>query len=143
MKSYKIALASDHAGFEMKEFAIGFLESQGHSILDCGCYSTESVDYPDFAHKLAHEVENGNAEFGVALCGSANGISMALNKHAKVRAAICWNKEIAFLARAHNDANVCSLPARFITEIEAAEILEAFFSTEFEGGRHAARVAKI
>lgn len=143
MKTYKIAFASDHAGFAMKEFAIGLLEAEGHAVMDCGCYNTDSVDYPDFAHKLAGEIEQGSADFGVALCGSANGISMALNKHAKVRAAICWTSEIAELARAHNDANVCSLPARFITEIQAAEILSSFFSTDFEGGRHAARVAKI
>lgn len=143
MKTYRIAFASDHAGFAMKEFAIGFLEAEGHSVLDCGCYSTDSVDYPDFAHKLAKEIESGSVDFGVALCGSANGISMALNKHQKIRAAICWKAELATLARAHNDANVCSLPARFITEIEAAEILSAFFSTDFEGGRHAVRVEKI
>lgn len=143
MISYKIAVASDHAGYALKEFVIGVLLANGHAVEDCGCYSAESVDYPDFAHKLAREIEEGRAEWGVALCGSANGISMALNKHAKIRAAICWKQEIAELARAHNDANVCSLPARFLTEIEATEIVEAFFATPFQGGRHAARVAKI
>lgn len=143
MKSYKIAVASDHAGFAMKEFVIGFLMSAGHTVKDCGCYSEQSVDYPDYAHKLAADVVSGDAEFGVALCGSANGITMSLNKHNGIRAAICWKSEIATLARAHNDANVCSLPARFLNEVEAVQILEAFFSTPFEGGRHAARVCKI
>lgn len=143
MSSYRIAFASDHAGYALKEFTIGLLEAAGHSVLDCGCYSEASVDYPDFAHKLGEVIDAGDADFGVAMCGSANGISMALNKHSKVRAAICWNRDIAFLARAHNDANVCSLPARFISEVDAAEIVELFLSTPFEGGRHTARVEKI
>lgn len=143
MKTYRIGIASDHAGYEMKEFVAGYLLAAGYSVKDCGCYSNDSVDYPDFAHKLAHAIENQEVDLGVALCGSANGISMALNKHAAIRAALCWKAEIATLARSHNDANVCSLPARFITQVEAGEILDAFFAAEFEGGRHAARVAKI
>lgn len=143
MKSYKIAIASDHAGYQLKEFLIGFLLAEGHSVQDCGTYSAESVDYPDYAHKLAKVIEEGGADFGVAMCGSANGISITLNRHKGVRAAICWRKDIAELARLHNDANVCSLPARFLKEDEAAEIVDLFLSTEFEGGRHQCRVEKI
>lgn len=138
-----IAIASDHAGYAMKEFVAGYLLALGYGVKDCGCHSSESVDYPDYAHKLAAEIESGAVELGVALCGSANGISMTLNRHAAVRAAICWKPEIARLARQHNDANVCSLPARYVTEIEVSNILEAFLNAEFEGGRHALRVAKI
>lgn len=143
MKTYNVAIASDHAGYQMKEFVAGYLLSMGHSVKDMGCYSDQSVDYPDFAHALAHQIEEGDSELGVALCGSANGISITLNRHKGIRAAICWKAELATLARSHNDANVCSLPARFISNQEAAEILDAFFEASFEGGRHQTRVDKI
>lgn len=143
MKSCKVAIASDHAGYQMKEFLIGYLESLDFSVVDLGCDSEASVDYPDYGHKLARAVEDGSVELGVALCGSANGITMTVNKHTKLRAALCWKPEIATLARSHNDANVCSIPARFVSNEEAAAILDAFFAATFEGGRHAARVAKI
>lgn len=143
MKTYNIALAADHGGFALKEFVAGYLLSLGHSVKDLGCHSTESVDYPDFGHKMAEEILEGDSELGFAFCGSANGISMAINRHKGVRAALCWKPEIATLARQHNDANVCSMPGRFITEIEAAAIVDAFLSANFEGGRHMGRVVKI
>lgn len=139
----RMGIAADHAGYEMKEFLVGYLMAKGYTVKDYGCYSTDSVDYPDFAHALAEGLEHGEVDQGVALCGSANGISMTLNKHATVRSAICWKPEIAALAREHNDANICSLPARFLTTAEAAHILDAFLEAEFEGGRHARRVDKI
>lgn len=139
----KIAIASDHAGYAMKELLIGYLESQDYTVVDLGCYSEASVDYPDYAHKLAESIENNECELGFALCGSANGITMTINKHQKLRAAICWTPEIATLARQHNDANVCSLPARFISNEVAVQIVDAFLAAEFEGGRHQNRVDKI
>ncbi|MEG1554187.1 MAG: RpiB/LacA/LacB family sugar-phosphate isomerase [Rikenellaceae bacterium] len=138
-----IGIASDHAGFEMKEFLVGFLMSEGYAVKDYGCNSSDSVDYPVYAHALARGLENNEYNLGIALCGSANGISMTLNKHSAVRAAICWTSEIAGLARQHNDANICSLPARFIDNIAAAEIVEKFLNTSFEGGRHQRRVDLI
>lgn len=138
-----IAIAADHGGFELKEFVAGYLMSLGHSVKDMGCYSTSSVDYPDFAHKLAKEILDNPGELGFAFCGSANGISMALNRHRGIRAAICWQPELASLARGHNNANVCSMPGRFIDQITAAKIVDAFLESEFEGGRHEARVEKI
>ncbi len=143
MKTYKVAIASDHAGFCMKQHVARWLLEHGHAVQDFGTHGEASVDYPDYAHALGRAIAAGDAELGVALCGSANGISIALNRHAGVRAAICWLPEIASLARQHNDANVCSLPARFVSEAEASAILDAFFAAEFEGGRHATRVAKI
>lgn len=119
------------------------LEDQGVECIDFGCYSEERADYPDFAHRLGGAIDKGELEWGVAICGSGNGISMALNKHPRVRAALSWTAELAQLGRAHNDANVLSLPARFISVAEAQEIVMAFLSTDFEGGRHEARVAKI
>ncbi len=119
------------------------LEDQGVECIDFGCYSEERADYPDFAHRLGEAIDKGELEWGVAICGSGNGISMALNKHPRVRAALSWTAELAQLGRAHNDANVLSLPARFISVAEAQEIVMAFLSTDFEGGRHEARVAKI
>lgn len=139
----KIGIASDHAGYKMKEFLIGYLEALDFTIVDFGCHSEASVDYPDFAHALGRAIDGGEVELGVALCGSANGITMTLNKHQAVRAALCWMPEIATLARQHNDANVCSLPARYLTDDQAAGIVDAFLAATFEGGRHAARVAKI
>jgi len=141
--AYKIAIGADHAGFLLKEAIKKYLESAGHTVIDHGTYGEASVDYPDFAHPVALAIEKGEADFGVLICGSANGISIAANKHAGIRAAICWKPEIAELARLHNDANILSLPARFISEEEAKKCADVFFSTAFEGGRHANRVAKI
>ena len=143
MEIKKIGIASDHAGYEMKEFLTGFLEGSGYVVVDFGAPSAESFDYPDSAHPLAFAVENGEVSLGIALCGSGNGISMTLNKHQKIRAALCWTPELAELARKHNDANVCSLPARFIDNMQAVAIVEAFLNTDFEGGRHQRRVEKI
>lgn len=138
-----IGIASDHAGYELKETIKKFLEQQGNIVADFGTNSSESCDYPDYAHPLAEAVEKGACEYGIAICGSANGISMTVNKHQGCRAAICWKPELAALARQHNNANILSLPARFISEEEALEILKVFFATDFEGGRHERRVNKI
>ncbi len=138
-----IGLACDHAGYDKKELIREFLESQNYTVVDYGCHSTESVDYPEFAHALGYGLAKGECSLGFAFCGSANGISMSLNKHQNVRAALCWIPEIASLARQHNDANVCSIPARFTTEAEALEIANAFLESEFEGGRHQRRVDLI
>ncbi|MBQ0007803.1 MAG: ribose 5-phosphate isomerase B [bacterium] len=143
LKNLKIGIASDHAGFELKTIVKKYLESQGAEVNDFGTHSAVSCDYPDFAHPLAFAVENGECQFGVAICGSANGISMTVNKHQGCRAAICWNTELATLARQHNNANVLSLPARFIAECDALEVVKTFFRTDFEGGRHLRRVEKI
>lgn len=139
----KISIGADHAGYKLKEFIKTYLISAGHEVTDRGTNSEASVDYPDFAHPVANDIEAGTSEFGVLICGSANGISMAANKHAGIRAAICWQPEIAELARLHNNANILSLPARFISEETAKSCAEVFFRTEFEGGRHANRVSKI
>lgn len=139
----KLTIGCDHAGYVLKEKIKKHLTDKGYSVNDVGAYSEESVDYPDFAHSAAKLIESNEAELGILICGSGNGISIAANKHAKIRAALCWTKEIAELARQHNDANILSLPARFITEAQALEIVDAFFGTEFEGGRHQRRVDKI
>lgn len=139
----KTGIACDHAGFHMKEKLKKYLNSQGIEILDFGTYSEDSVDYPDYAHPMALAVEQGECDFGISLCGSGNGINMTVNKHQKIRAALCWNVEIAELARFHNDANICSLPARFLKDDEAKEIVRAFINTSFEGGRHLRRIQKI
>jgi ribose 5-phosphate isomerase B len=139
----KIAIAADHAGFELKSILLPFLTQQGISFEDLGTYSLDSMDYPDVAHPLADKVESGEAELGILICGSANGVAMAANKHQGIRAAICWKTEIAALARQHNNANVLCLPARFISSDEASEITNIFLQTEFEGGRHQRRVEKI
>jgi ribose 5-phosphate isomerase B len=139
----KIAIGSDHAGFALKAKLITILEAAGHKVKDFGCYSEDSIDYPDYAHPVANEVEQHEADLGVLICGSGNGISMTANKHQGIRCALCWTPEIASLARQHNDANILSLPARFISEELAIDILHAFLSAEFEGGRHATRVGKI
>ena len=139
----KIAIASDHAGYDYKERLKKYLEEQGHEVKDFGAYSAESMDYPDTAHPLAYAIEAGECERGITLCGSGNGISMAANKHQGIRCALCWNTEIALLARQHNNANVCGIPARFIAYEEAERIVDAFLSTDFEGGRHLLRVEKI
>lgn len=138
-----IGIASDHAGYELKEKIKEYLESKHASVYDYGTHTSDSCDYPDYAHPLAEAVENGACDFGVAICGSANGISMTVNKHQGCRAAICWQPELAELARKHNDANVLSLPARFITVENALKVVDAFFSNDFEGGRHQRRVEKI
>lgn len=139
----KIAIACDHAGYELKEFLIGYLSGMGVEVKDFGTNSTDSVDYPDFAHPLASAVNNGEFKFGITICGSGNGINMVSNKYPKVRAALCWTVEISELARQHNDANICSLPARFIDNALAVEIIDKFLETEFEGGRHLNRINKI
>ena len=138
-----IGLASDHAGYKVKQFIIKTLEEKGIPYRDFGAYSEESSDYPDFAHPLAKAIESGECYPGVAICGTGIGISIALNKHQGIRAALCWNKEVAHLARAHNDANVLALPGRLLGEEEIYEILVTFLNTPFEGGRHQRRVDKI
>lgn len=138
-----IGLASDHAGFPLKEYIIELFDKQGVNYIDFGTHSTESVDYPDFAHKLGKAIDNKECDFGIAICGTGNGINMALNKHQHVRAALCWNKEIAELVRMHNDANVLVMPGRFITQEGALEMVNTFFNTNFEGGRHQTRIDKI
>lgn len=139
----KIGIASDHAGFQLKEYLIGWLGAKGYEVYDYGCPSEESCDYPDFAHALASAVESGEVDGGVAMCGTGNGISMSLNKHQGVRAALCWTPEISALAKQHNNANICVVPARFIDNDEATAILTAYFEAEFEGGRHQRRIEKI
>ncbi|MGB1248927.1 MAG: ribose 5-phosphate isomerase B [Chitinophagales bacterium] len=139
----KIAIGSDHAGYELKEFLKPFLEKKAYEIIDKGCHSLDSVDYPDFAHAVALSVKEKEVDFGILICGSGNGISMAANKHQDIRAAIAWLPEIAALAKQHNNANILSLPARFISNNDAKNIIEAYLSTEFEGGRHQRRVDKV
>lgn len=138
-----IALASDHAGFELKAIVEGYLEARGVAYKDFGTESAESCDYPDFAHPAALAVESGECSMGIAMCGTGNGIAMTLNKHQGIRAALCWNKEIAALARQHNDANVLVMPARFIDAVTALAIVDTFLDTSFEGGRHQRRIDKI
>jgi ribose 5-phosphate isomerase B len=138
-----IAVASDHAGFDLKRSIILFLQTENYTIKDFGCYSAESCDYPDYAHPLAYAVENQLFDIGIVFCGSGNGINMTVNKHPGIRSAICWNREVALLARTHNNANICSLPARFLSTEEALEIVKVFLSSNFEGGRHLLRISKI
>lgn len=139
----KISLGSDHAGFELKERLRGYLEKKNIETIDRGCYTSDRADYPDFAHLVSADVQKKNARFGILICGSGNGISMAANKHKGIRAALCWKEELATLARQHNDANILSLPARFISDEEALKCVEAFLNSTFEGGRHQQRVEKI
>jgi len=138
-----IGLSSDHAGFDLKEFVKQILDSKGIAYKDFGTNSRESCDYPDFAHPLAEAVESGAVDCGIGICSSGNGIAMTLNKHPKIRAAICWDNEIARLARAHNDANILVMPGRFISHEEALRVVETFLNTSFEGGRHLRRINKI
>lgn len=138
-----IAIGSDHAGFALKETLKSHLRDSGHDVVDFGPDSEERVDYPDYAHPLAESVGSGKQKFGILICGSGNGISMAANKHPGIRAALCWNPEVAALARAHNDANILSLPARFINTQEAIAIADRFLREDFEGGRHTQRITKI
>lgn len=143
LSEMKIAIASDHAGYELKLHVLAWLEAQGAQVKDFGCYSSESCDYPDFAHPCAEAVEKAEADYGVIICGTGNGISMTANKHQGIRAALCWDTPLAELARQHNNANMLAMPARFISEEKAMEIVRTFFSTDFEGGRHERRVTKI
>lgn len=143
MAKIRIGVASDHAGFERKQAVLKYLQEQGFENKDFGAFSDESSDYPDYAHPLAIAISNGEFELGITLCGSGNGINMTANKHQKIRSAICWLPEIAALARLHNDANICALPARYITDEQAIEIVKIFLETGFEGGRHQNRVNKI
>lgn len=138
-----VSIGSDHAGFELKSLIIDHLKEKGLEVIDRGTYSSESTDYPEFAHAVASDVAEGACSWGIVICGSANGVAMSANKHEKIRCAICWETELAELARAHNDANILALPARFIGVEKAKEITDAFMVGEFEGGRHQRRVSKI
>jgi ribose 5-phosphate isomerase B len=138
-----IPIGADHAGFALKESIIKHLNSRGLTSQDFGCSSEDSIDYPDFAHPVAEFIESHSGSLGILICGSGNGISMTANKHQGIRSAICWKKEIAALARQHNNANIITLPARFISTEEAIEMVDVFLNTDFEGGRHQTRVEKI
>lgn len=138
-----IPIGADHAGFQLKEIITNHLKNKGFEVEDFGCYSEESIDYPDFGHPVASKVEENVGTLGILICGSGNGINMTANKHQGVRSALCWNKEVASLAREHNNANILALPARFISTEEALEMVDVFLSTAFEGGRHELRVNKI
>lgn len=143
LKGEIIALASDHAGFEIKQTIIKYFKSKGIEYKDLGCFTDESIDYPVYGHLMGDAIDKGEFKIGITSCGSGLGISMTANKHQKVRSAVCWNAEIAALAIQHNNSNVCAIPGRFVTDEEAIGIVEAFLSAEFEGGRHARRVAQI
>lgn len=143
MMAHIIPIGSDHAGFRLKSTIIEYLRSKGHEVKDYGSYSDDSIDYADFGHLVATHVENSAGSMGIVICGSGNGINMTVNKHQGIRGALCWNKEVAVLAREHNDANILTLPARFVSESEAMEMVDAFFTTAFEGGRHQKRIEKI
>ena len=139
----KIAIGNDHAGPDYKKAIVHYLEEKGHIVYNHGTDTSDSVDYPDFGHAVAYDVESKKADFGIVICGSGNGIAMTVNKHQDIRAALCWTKEIASLARQHNDANIISIPARYTSIQQAVEMVETFLTTSFEGGRHANRVHKI
>ena len=138
-----LAIASDHAGYHMKLSIITYLEEQGYVVEDFGTDSSDAVNYPDFGHPLAEAIESGKFMLGISLCGTGNGINMVTNKHQKIRGALCWNKEISALARSHNDANICSIPARFIDLETARDIVDAFLETDYQGGRHDIRISHI
>jgi ribose 5-phosphate isomerase B len=138
-----IVIGCDHAGFELKSKIITHLSERGFEVKDMGCYSEDSIDYADYAHPVAFEVEKNSDVTGILICGSGNGINMTANKHQGVRSALCWTPEISKLAREHNDANILTLPGRFVSEELALEIVDVFLSTEFEGGRHLNRINKI
>ncbi|HSU27666.1 MAG TPA: ribose 5-phosphate isomerase B [Chitinophagaceae bacterium] len=138
-----IAIGSDHAGYDIKEDLISFLESKELPYKDFGTHSKDSVDYPDFAHPVAEAVASGDFAFGILTCGSGNGVAITANKHPEIRAALCWGEEIAKLAREHNDANILCIPGRFVREGDAEKMLAIFITTDFEGGRHSRRVEKI
>ena len=139
----KIAIGNDHAGTAYKQAIVAYLQTQKIEVINVGTDSLDSVDYPDFAHPIGQMIDKGEVDFGIVICGSGNGIAMTVNKHQKVRCALCWNKEIAQLARQHNNANVLSIPARYTAIEQALEIVKTFLNTDFEGGRHQARVDKI
>ncbi len=139
----KIVIGGDHAGFEYKTLLIQQLKEEGYEVKDFGPYSNQSTDYPDYVHPLCKALEEEEADFGILICGSANGVAVTANKHQKIRAAICWQNELAALARQHNNANVICLPARFISSYNAQKMVQIFLTTDFEGGRHARRVGKI
>ena len=143
MEKNKIAIVSDHAGFFLKKKLIEYLRDEKYEVKDFGSFTPEDVDYPDFGHILAKVVSEGEYQFGISICGTGNGINMTVNKHKGIRSALCWNQEISRLARAHNDANICSLPGRFINESEAYLIVRTFLTTQFDGGRHQRRIDKI
>lgn len=139
----KIAIGADHAGFEYKQKIVTYLTGKGFEIQDFGTFSTDSVDFPDFAHPTASAVENGNADFGILICGSGQGVNITANKHQGIRSALCWNTDIARVTRQHNNSNIIALPARFVAYEYAVEMIDVFLSTDFEGGRHEKRVEKI
>lgn len=139
----KIAIGNDHAGPDYKKAIVQYLESKGHQVTNYGTDTIDSVDYPDFGHAVATAVSEGKVDYGIVICGSGNGIAMTVNKHQKVRAGLCWTKEIAYLTRLHNDANIISIPARFTSIQQAVEMVDTFINTQFEGGRHQTRVDKI
>lgn len=139
----KIAFASDHAGYELKKILEAYVEAKGYEVIDFGTNSEDSCDYPDYAHPAAEAVENGTCDFGIAMCGTGNGIQMTLNKHQNIRAALCWQPELAALAKEHNNANILVLPARFISEEVAKATVDAYLNAKFEGGRHQRRIDKI
>ena len=139
----KISIGNDHAGTDYKLAIVGLLKSKGIEVTNYGTDGVDSVDYPDFVHPVADDVESGKADFGIVICGSGNGATMTINKHQKIRGALCWNKEITQLAREHNDANILSLPARFIALPQALDMVETFLETKFQGGRHERRIEKI
>lgn len=143
MDKEKIGMASDHAGYDMKEAIKARLEAAGYEVVDFGTHSADSCDYADYAHPLANAISTGALKRGVAFCGSGNGINMTLNHHAGVRSAYCWQDEITALARQHNDANICVMPARFLTEEQCWQFAQTFLSTPFDGGRHQKRIEKI
>ncbi len=138
-----IALASDHAGFEKKQVIIKYLKEKGIEYYDFGTYSNESIDYPEFGHKIGKAINDGEYETGISFCGSGQGISITANKYSNVRSALCWKTEIAALAKQHNNANICALPARFVTDEEAISIVDTYLNAQFEGGRHTRRIEKI
>ena len=142
-KNRVIAVGSDHAGFARKQVILKYFEEKGILYKDFGCYTDESCDYADFAHLVADALERGEFETGITFCGSGQGVNMTANKHQHIRSALCWTPEISALARRHNNANICAIPGRFVTDNEAIDIVDAFLNAEFEGGRHARRIAKI
>jgi ribose 5-phosphate isomerase B len=139
----KLAIGGDHAGYEYKKELVRFLEHKGHEVKDFGPFSSDSVDYPDFVHPLSEAIQKKDFDYGILVCGSGNGVAITANKHQGIRAALCWNQELAELARKHNNANILCLPARFISLEDSKKLSEAFLVTSFEGGRHASRVDKI
>lgn len=142
-KNTIIPIGADHAGYELKQAIIDHFSKIGYSFKDYGCHSTESIDYPDYGHPVAEHIQKNSEALGIVICGSGNGINMTVNKHQGIRSALCWNKELAELARQHNNANIIALPARFIDQKNAFEMVETFLTTDFEGGRHERRVNKI